>query len=120
VADDVVGGFFAINQGGLGSDPNHIYYWAPDSLEWEPLEIGFTDFFVWSLTSRLVEFYAGLRWKNWRDDIRHISGDTCFAFYPFLWTEEGSVETSYREPVAAHEAFAFNIETLRQYSKSGT
>src|SRR5262249_696879 len=24
-----------------------------------------------------------LRWSTWRDDIRNLSGDRCFAFYPF-------------------------------------
>lgn len=44
VADDAVGGFFAINAGALGDVTGNIYYWAPDQLDWEDLEVGFTDF----------------------------------------------------------------------------
>jgi len=44
VADDAAGGFFAINGGALGTDVKNMYYWAPDSLEWRPMNIGFTDF----------------------------------------------------------------------------
>jgi hypothetical protein len=36
VADDAAGGFFAINGGAFGPDVKHMYYWAPDSLDWEP------------------------------------------------------------------------------------
>jgi hypothetical protein len=44
VADDAVCGFFAVNGGAFGPDVKHMYYWAPDSLDWEHLNIGFTDF----------------------------------------------------------------------------
>ncbi len=44
VADDAAGGFFSINGGGLGDDIGSMYYWAPDTLIWEPMEIGYTDF----------------------------------------------------------------------------
>src|SRR5262245_26435143 len=37
VADDVVGGFFSINGGALGQDLGAMYYWAPDTLKWEPM-----------------------------------------------------------------------------------
>src|SRR5580700_7563210 len=49
VADDAVGGFFAINGGAFGDDIQNMYYWPPDRLEWEPLGVGLTDFFRWSL-----------------------------------------------------------------------
>jgi hypothetical protein len=46
VADDAVGGFFAMNGGAFGDDMKNMYYWPPDSLDWKPMKIGFTDFFV--------------------------------------------------------------------------
>ncbi len=61
VADDAVGGFFALNGGAFGNDTHNVYYWPPDGLEWEPLGMGLTDFFRWSLTSRLADFYQDLR-----------------------------------------------------------
>ena len=96
VADDAAGGFFAINGGAFGTDIKNMYYWAPDSLDWEPLNIGFSDFFVWSLSERLAQFYETLRWPTWRADMAQLSGDRCFSFWPPLWTKEGSIISSHR------------------------
>lgn len=117
VADDVVGGFFAINGGAFGADAKNMYYWAPDSLEWEALGTGFTDFFVWALSNRLADFYADLRWATWRNDMAAISGDRCFSFYPFLWTKEGSLTASQRGEVPAREAFDFKLDLARQINE---
>ena len=116
VADDAVGGFFAINGGAFGDDVKHMYYWAPDSLDWEPMKIGYSDFFVWALTERLAQFYETLRWPSWREDIADLSGDFCFSFYPFLWTMEGSLATSHREKPPISEAYDLKAELLRQLS----
>ena len=48
VADDAMGGFFAVNGGAFG-EQRDVFYWAPDNLEWEPLGFGFTSFFRWAL-----------------------------------------------------------------------
>jgi hypothetical protein len=117
VADDAVGGFFAINGGAFGEDVRNMYYWAPDSLEWTPLKIGFTDFFVWALSERLAQFYESLRWASWREETAALSGDSCFGFYPFLWTAEGSVTTSHRKPVPAEETFDSKADLLRQLTQ---
>ena len=46
VADDAVGGFFSINGGALGSDQGLMYYWAPDTLEWESLALDTQTFYA--------------------------------------------------------------------------
>lgn len=114
VADDVVGGFFAINGGGLGGDVGSMYYFAPDSLEWEPLEIGFSDFLKWASSAKLHDFYSNMRWLGWESDVERLSSDDCFSFYPFLWTKEGSIQSSRRTVVAVAEQYAANIETRSQ------
>jgi hypothetical protein len=114
VADDAVGGFFAINEGAFGGDVQNLYYWPPDHLEWEPLKMGFTEFFCWSLSSRLAEFYKDLRWPTWKEDVRNLSGDQCFNFFPFLWTQEGSIERSDRRPVPSSEVFDLKVAIVRQ------
>jgi hypothetical protein len=110
VADDVVGGFFAINGGSLGKDAGSMYYWAPDTLRWEALEIGYTDFVRWAVGDELSAFYRDLRWNNWESDMETASGDQCFTFYPFLWTKEGAVESSSRKLVSVFEQYALNVE----------
>ena len=117
VADDVVGGFFAINGGALGDDVKNVYYWAPDSLDWEPLGIGFTDFFVWTLSDRLAQFYKDLRWASWQQAVADLSGDQCFSFYPFLWTKEGSLTGSHREIVPVEEAYDLKVHLVRQLNE---
>jgi hypothetical protein len=114
VADDVVGGFFSINGGSLGSDPGSMYYWAPDTLRWEALGIGYTDFICWALSDQLTVFYKDLRWAGWESEVREAGGNQCFNFYPFLWTKEGSVESSSRKLISVDEQYAFNAELVGQ------
>jgi Protein of unknown function DUF2625 len=114
IADDAAGGFFAINGGAFGDDLANVYYWPPDSLEWEPMGRGYSDFLEWALSGDLAEFYASVRWSTWREDIAALGGDRCIAFYPYLWTKEGSPEGSHRSALSLEEAFAFKQEVLRQ------
>lgn len=114
VADDVLGGFFAINGGALGSDSGKLYYLPYDGLDWEPLEIGFSQLFCWSLSGKLAQFYGNDRWANWARDVANLGADQCFSFYPFLFTKEGSVNGSHRGIVPVLEAFNVKMEFRRQ------
>ena len=80
------------------------------------MKIGFTDFFAWSLSERLAQFYEKLRWPSWRAEITQLSGDDCFSYYPFLWTKEGSVTRSRRERVAVQAEFALRADLVRQFN----
>jgi hypothetical protein len=114
VGDDVVGGFFAINGGALGPEVGSAYYWAPDNLDWECLNVGFTDLVHAFILGRVTEFYESLRWPNWRADIMNVSSDQCFSYYPFLWTKEGSLEKSSRSIVPVSDAFDLKVDIVRQ------
>jgi hypothetical protein len=116
IADDVAGGFFAINGGAFGTDKGMVYYWPPDNLHWEPLGFGYSQFLVFVFSDRIEEFYRGLRWDTWRDDIKDLSGDKCFSFYPFLWTKEGAMDASRRAVVPVDEAYSFKMDAVRQIS----
>ncbi|WP_370681690.1 DUF2625 domain-containing protein [Comamonas sp. GB3 AK4-5] len=107
IADDAVGGFFAINGGGLGEDLGKVHYLAPDTLAWESLEIGHTAFVQWAFSDGLGDFYRDLRWEGWQRDVAALDGDSCFSFYPFLFTAQGAVQTSARKPVPVAEHYAF-------------
>jgi hypothetical protein len=89
IADDVVGGFFAINGGYFSEGIGEIYYLSPDTLEWEWLEMGYSDFLFWACTGDMNGFYQQLRWKGWQQVIAQINTDEGISFYPFIWTEEG-------------------------------
>jgi hypothetical protein len=114
LGDDAAGGFFAINGGAFGDDLGSMYYWAPDTLEWESLDLGYTDFVATFLTNRIEAFYESLRWSTWREDLQTLSSDRCFAFFPFLWTKEGSVENSHRSTVPVSEMWDAKVDIVRQ------
>jgi hypothetical protein len=114
VADDVIGGFFALNSGALGEHIGGIYYWAPDTLAWEALGVGYGDFLEWCFSERLAQFYEGLRWPGWQADIAPLSADQCLSFYPLLWTRDGSVQDSTRGVLGMAERFVFNLDLAEQ------
>ena len=87
IADDASGGFFALNGGGLGEDIGNVYYFAPDALAWERLEVGYSAFVEWALCGDLALFYQTVRWSNWREEVRTLGGEQVYTFFPFLWTE---------------------------------
>jgi hypothetical protein len=71
VGHDVLGGVFALNGHdpeavGRPGAPGHMIYFAPDTLRWEPLDIGHSAWVSWLLSGRLEKFYERLRWPGWR------------------------------------------------------
>jgi len=115
VADDVIGGFFLLNGGGLGQDVGKIYYWSPDNLQYEPLDISYTEFLDFCLNGNLEQFYKGYRWTNWKTDVAAMSGDEVFSFYPYLWTVEGKdIEKNSRKQVPVEEQYNINFDFRKQ------
>jgi len=112
IADDAVGGFFAINGGGLGKDQGKVYYLSPDNLEWEALDMTYTDFLQFCFTGDLNEFYTGLRWTNWKNEVARLDGNKTYNFYPFLWTKEGKdINKNSRKPVPVEEQYSLNMSS---------
>jgi len=110
VADDAVGGFFAINYGAFGSDLKNIYYLAPNSLNWEPLNAGYGEFILFCFESDLSKFYEGLRWTSWDQFIGNLDGSKSYSFRPYLWAEEGKdINKSTRKLVPTEDLYKFNI-----------
>ena len=119
VADDAVGGSFALNGGALGEDLGAMYYFAPDSLGWEPLDLSYSQFLHWCLSGDLNTFYADLRWSTWKDDVQALPPDSAFSFYPFLWAEAESLEARSRREIPALELFKLQLEFVNQLAASG-
>jgi len=115
IADDAIGGFYILNGGGLGKDVGKIYYFSPDNLEYEPLDITYSEFLQFCLYNDLSKFYDGNRWKEWREDVSKIKGDEVFNFYPFLWTTEGSdINKNSRKVITIDEQYALNMDLRKQ------
>ena len=85
VADDAIGGMFAVDVGALGATRGNVCYFAPDSLAWEDTGLGYTDWLHWAFTGDLDKFYEGSRWDGWRDEVRSLPGTHAFSIQPFLW-----------------------------------
>jgi len=55
--------------------------------------------------------YENLRWQNWRKEIRNLSGDSVYTFFPFLCTEEGGdINQFSRKPIAIAEHYASTLD----------
>lgn len=119
VADDVVGGSFAINGGALDGPPGQVHYFAPDRLEWESLDRGYSDFLQWTLRADLEEFYEGQRWPEWPADVSALPGDHAFSIYPFLWAKGPPIGERSRKVVPMADLFELQFDIQRQLAKGG-
>ncbi len=115
VADDVIGGFFALDGGGLGGKVGSMFYFAPDSLRWEVMkDMGYSDFVWWCFTGDIAKYYAGYRWEGWQEDVKNLLGNKVFGFYPFLWAKAESLESRYRRPISIAEQYGVQLDIMRQ------
>ncbi|MBN2193316.1 MAG: DUF2625 domain-containing protein [Polyangiaceae bacterium] len=106
VADDVLGGFFALNGGALSGAPGSVHYLPPDTLKWEDLGRGYTAFLKFLLTGNLAKFYEGFRWPGWEEECASLDGDRAFSVYPFLSAEGPPIEQRSRRPVPVEELWS--------------
>lgn len=115
IADDAIGGFYLLNGGGLGTDLGKIYYFSPDNLEYEPLDITYSEFLGFCFNNDLSKFYEDNRWNGWREDVSKLKGDEVFNFYPFLWTDEGSdINKCSRKIISIQEQYSLNLDLRKQ------
>ncbi|NGZ75670.1 DUF2625 family protein [Saccharibacillus alkalitolerans] len=118
-AYDIAGGFFAINNGAFNDRAPNVYYFAPDTLEWEDTEKGYTDFLDWALNGDLEQYYGTFRWNGWEEEAEALGGFQAMRIYPFLWSEEGrDVNRADRTPVSAAELWDLQQDMRRQLAQS--
>ena len=111
IADDVLGGLFALNGGAFDTAPGGVLYFAPDSLSWDDLEVGYSDFLVWALSGDLGSFWQGLRWSGWEEDVRSLVGDQAFSIWPPLCADPDlDIDQRSREAVPLTDVIGINFE----------
>lgn len=113
IADDVVGGFFAIDGGGLKMQPGKVCYFAPDTAAWENLNLGYTDFLSWCFSGDLKKHYETFRWAGWEQDVKTINGDQALFIYPFLNTSSGPNEERSRQVAPVAEIYNLQIGSVK-------
>ena len=118
IADDAVGGFFALNAGGLGAESGKVYYLAPDELKWDCLHISYFDFVNFCLVGNLAKFYTGLRWSTWKADMPKASGDEGFLLNPYPWTNEGKeIDRDSKKVMPMQQLYDFEMGELNRAKK---
>jgi len=112
VADDVVGGFFALDGGRFSSEGHTIWYLAPDTVEWEDLELGYSDFLSWCFRGDVDGFYEPQRWQGWEAEVADLDGNQGLSVSPPLFTKGPPIKERSRRSVPIQELFALHVGTL--------
>ena len=111
VADDVLGGFFALNGGRFGAEGlGEVHHLAPEALDWSSLEIGYGDFVQWCLTGDLDLVYGDDGWLGVPADEPPPGFDEAYSFYPFPWTREAGAAFPSRRAVPIAEIWRLKAE----------
>ena len=110
IAYDILGGLFAINIEKL----NSIEYFAPDTLEWEDLEIDYKDFLYWVTTNQLDTFYQDLIVPDLFTLDLSLQSNEVVLTYPFIWSMEYTPSGAVRKIVLFKELLEMNADFYRQ------
>jgi len=114
VAHDAVGGFFAINGDTASGRAGTVFYFAPDTLEWEDLDMGHAALVHWAMTGDLDEFYVELRWPGWERDVAGLAPDRGFSVYPPLISQGPPIGERTRRAVPMTELWGWHNDLARQ------
>ncbi len=117
VGFDVFGGVFALDGGAFGKGDGAVHYFAPDSLQWEPLEIGHSAWVHWLITepTKVNEFYDIYTWPDWRLDVSRLTFDQALMLKPPPWSPEHKDLVSVtRRPAPAQDV----VKSLFEASKT--
>lgn len=112
IAYDILGGLFAINIEKL----NSIEYFAPDTLEWEDLEIDYKEFLYWVMTNQLGTFYQELIAPDLFKLDLSLEKNEVVLTYPFIWSMEYTPSGAVRKIVPFKELLEMNADFYRQLS----
>lgn len=114
VATDVWGGIFAIGNGDFSGDTSVMWYYAPETLQWESMEITYAQFLPWVLTPKFEEYHMSFMWNNMEEMLQTLSGDQGVLIYPFLWSKECNIVTATKKAVPFEELLAVNADYERK------
>ena len=105
IGNDIFGGLFSLNK-----EKNNILYFAPDTLEWEDLDITYKEFIKFVTSEKIDEFYKSYKWSTFQEDIKKVKFNEGSLIYPFLWSNECNIEKAKKDIVPFSELLQVNIE----------
>ncbi len=94
VADDVLGGVFALSGGGVpGVALGHVGYFSPATQMFEDLGTGYSGFVgAMGSVENFHSFYSDMLWPGWEAEVRELSGDQFVSCYPPLNCRVGDAD----------------------------
>lgn len=119
LGDDVLGGFFALGHHGAAERPPTVLYFAPDTLQWEDTQRGYSDWIYWLCSGDLEKYYEGQRWPGWESDVATLGENSGYLVYPFLWAEGPPISERVRRAVPLHELWELQAAQFAT-ERSGT
>ena len=115
VAFDIFGGLFAMNMGAINDEIGVIYYFAPDTLEWESIEMNYSEFLQWCVLGNISKFYQSFKWNDWRQMAKEVKFNDEILIYPFLWSKEHNINTAEKKIVSFNELFNLNMDYRKKF-----
>ncbi len=109
VATDVFGGIFAISNGDFDGPDPCIWYYAPDTLQWENLNIDYDHFLQWAFSAALAQFYEPFSWDGMEALLCAMDESQGVLIYPFLWAKECDLTTATKQAVPFRELVEQNV-----------
>ena len=110
IGNDIFGGLFSLNK-----EKNNILYFAPDTLEWEDLDITYKEFIKFVTSEKIDEFYKSYKWSTFQEDIKKVKFNEGTLIYPFLWSNECNIEKAKKDIVPFSELLQINIEFKKRF-----
>lgn len=89
LGDDIFGGIFALNMGMFPECVGNVIYFAPDTLEFEDMEIKLSQFFEFLRNNDLSEFYGQFSVEEYESfRAMNVGFNKVLNFIPPQWSEE--------------------------------
>lgn len=101
VADDVLGGMYAVDVGALGGPRGNVCYFAPGAMRWRDTGHGYGDWLRRAITETdelMIE-----RWDSWEADVRSLPGTHAYQLDPPPWDKGPPYAERDRRPVTMRE-----------------
>ncbi|MFC3927616.1 DUF2625 family protein [Streptococcus caprae] len=112
VAYDIFGGLFVIKDYHSGGE--QIWYFAPDTMNWENLKITYHNFVKWICTDEFSLFYSDFPIEYVINNSIQIEEDGVLLIYPYLWSKEYKIATPTINVVPFRELFELNRDMYIQ------
>ena len=106
---DIFGGAF------LMDTVKRMFYFAPDTLDIEEMNLNYDDFICWTEQGDVNGFYESFLWEGWEEMARLADESQGISIYPPLWAEEYNAKTASRRVVPLKELLGINIEYRKKF-----